>query len=251
MNTLIGSTGFVGGHLRQKFDFDLEFNSRNISEISGLETDLLICAGLPAEKWKANNNPEADWSNIINLAQILTSVKAKNAILISTVDVYNPAIGVTEEKSPDYGFNSVYGRNRAWFEAFFSSQFQNTTIIRLPGLFASDLKKNFIYDLIHRRNDQILSVNRESKFQFFDITKIGEIIYTCKENRIRLLNVATEPVMAIEVADIFGVELQNKGVRFEYDFKTSHATIFNRSDGYIQSKEDVLLGIRNLSKIGH
>ena len=140
MSALIGSTGFVGGHLQKDFHFTHMYNRSNISEIQGLDTDLLICAGLPAEKWKANNDPESDWSNMVSLAQKISSVKADKAILISTIDVYQPALEVTEEDRPNYDGEGAYGRNRAWFESFFDSQFSNNIILRLPGLFANNLK---------------------------------------------------------------------------------------------------------------
>jgi dTDP-4-dehydrorhamnose reductase len=192
VSALIGSTGFVGGHLQKDFEFTHKYNSSNISEIQGLNTDLLICAGLPAEKWKANSHPGADWSNMANLAQQISSVSADRAILISTIDVYQPAIEVTEDDKPSFNGEGAYGRNRAWFETFFVSQFSNTVVIRLPGLFANNLKKNFIYDLMNNRSDQVSNVHQESKFQFYDIQSIWKVIDKCRESNISFLNVATD-----------------------------------------------------------
>ena len=100
MSALIGSTGLVGGHLQKNFEFTHKYNRSNISEIQGLSTDLIICAGLPAEKWKANSDPESDWLNMANLAQNLSRVKAEKAILISTIDVYQPPVNVVENNPP-------------------------------------------------------------------------------------------------------------------------------------------------------
>ena len=246
MSALIGSTGFVGGHLQKGFEFTHKYNRSNISAIQGLNTDLLICAGLPAEKWKANNDPESDWSNMANLADNLSSVTAQKAILISTIDVYQPAIDVTEDDRPSFNGESAYGRNRAWFETFFASQFSNTIVIRLPGLFSSNLKKNFIYDLINNRFDQVSKVHQESKFQFFDIQFIWKIIDKCEENNISLLNVATEPVTAQEIASIFHVKLTGTQGKIEYRMKSRYSEIFNGTDKYLQSKVEVLKAISNL-----
>ena len=248
MSALIGSTGFVGGHLQKGFEFTRTYNRANISEIQGLETDLLICAGLPAEKWKANMDPESDWSNMANLAQKISSVSADKAVLISTIDVYQPAIDVTEDDKPDYIGEGAYGRNRAWFEAFFASQFSNAIIIRLPGLFSSNLKKNLIYDLINNRFDQICNVHPESKFQFYDIESIWKIIHTCQENNISLLNVATEPVSAQEVANIFDIELTAFNGKIEYCMKSKYSGVFKGKDGFLQNKLEVLNGISKLRK---
>lgn len=246
MSALIGSTGFVGGHLQKGFEFTHTYSRTNISEIQDLETDLLICAGLPAEKWKANMDTESDWWNMANLAQKISSVSADKAILISTIDVYQPPINVTEDDKPNYIGESGYGRNRAWFEAFFTSQFSNSTILRLPGLFAGDLKKNFIYDLIHNRSDQFINVHQDSKFQFYHPEGIWDLIHKCEENQISLLNVATEPISAQEIASIFKVSLNSAASKINYGMKTKYAEIFNGSNGFLQSKVEVLEGISNL-----
>lgn len=246
MSALIGSTGFVGGHLQKGFEFKHKYNSANISEIKGLSTDLLVCAGLPAEKWKANSNPEADWSNMADLSQKISSVSADMGILISTIDVFQPALDVTEDDRPNYVGEGAYGRNRAWFEAFFVSHFSNSIVIRLPGLFASNLKKNFIYDLINNRLDQVSKVHQKSKFQFFDIEEIWQTIDKCKENNISLLNVATEPVSAQEIANLFDVSLTGSTNRVEYRMKSNYSELFHGTGGYLQEKSKVIQGILKL-----
>jgi len=246
MSALIGSTGFVGGHLQKDFEFTHKYNRANISDIQSLTTDLLICAGLPAEKWKANSDPEADWSNMADLAQKISSVSADQAILISTIDVYQPAADVTEDDKPNFNGEAPYGRNRAWFETFFISQFSNTIVIRLPGLFASNLKKNFIYDLINNRSDQVSNVHQESKFQFYDIQSIWEIIHKCRENNISLLNVATEPISAQEIASIFDIVLTGSQGKIEYRMKSKYSGVFNGTGGFLQCKSEVLSGIAKL-----
>lgn len=249
MSVLIGSTGFVGGHLQRDFDFTHMYNRSNISDIQGLETDFLICAGLPAEKWKANSDPQSDWLNMANLAQKISSVKANKAILISTIDVYQPALEVTEEDRPNYDGEGAYGRNRAWFESFFVSQFSNALILRLPGLFGSNLKKNFIFDLVNERSDQVLNVHSESKFQFYDIQGIWYLIEKCNEEEISLLNVATEPITAQEIASIFDVSLSCSGRKVEYLMKSKYFDIFGGKNGFLQDKAEVLKGISNLRNL--
>lgn len=249
MSALIGSTGFVGGHLQRNFDFTHMYNRSNISDIQGLETDLLICAGLPAEKWRANSDPDTDWLNIANLAQKISSVKASKAILISTIDVYQPALEVTEDDRPNFDGEGAYGRNRAWFESFFVSQFSNTLILRLPGLFGSKLKKNFIFDLANKRSDQFQSVHSESIFQFYDITGIWHLIEKCNEEDISLLNVATEPITAQEIASIFDVSLSCSGKKVEYLMKSKHFNFFQGNDGFLQNKAEVLKGISNFRNL--
>jgi hypothetical protein len=248
VSVLIGSTGFVGGHLQTGHEFAYKFHRPNIGEAKNLETDLLICAGLPAEKWKANKDPIADWENTFQLAQVLTKVKAERAVLISSIDVYQPAINVTERDAPSYNGEGAYGRNRAWFETFFTSNFPDSHVIRLPGLFAKDLKKNLIFDLMNRRSDQLANINKDSLFQFFDISKIWDILNICFDSNLSLLNLATEPVSAQEIAELFDVKLNDSGVRNYYDMRSIHAEKFSGIDGYIRSKDEILHEISLLKK---
>ncbi len=246
MSTLIGQTGFVGGHLQTNFTFREKYNRANISDIRGLKTDLMICAGLPAEKWKANSDPDGDWLNMANLSQSISAIQADKAILISTIDVYQPPIDVTETSQPNLIGTEAYGRNRAWFELFFRATFPSSLIVRLPGLFAPNLKKNLIFDLINKREDQYSKVDGESKFQFFDITKISKVINIALENQLSTLNIATEPVFAQEIADIFKVQLTTGKTKLHYQMKSNHGSLFHGENGYLFSKEETIQGISDL-----
>lgn len=248
MSALIGSTGFVGGHLRKSFEFTHRYNHSNISDIQGLTTDLLICAGLPAEKWKANNDPVFDWLNMANLAQLISTVKADRAILISTIDVYQPAINVTENDRPDLNGPEAYGRNRAWFEIFFRLHFPHATIIRLPGLFGANLKKNLIFDLLNGRKSQFMNVHKDSQFQFFDISLIWDVISKGVDNNLSVLNVATEPIFAREIAGLFEEELYETEKKVSYDMKSLHSTIFKGNLDYLMSKNEIITRILSLKQ---
>jgi nucleoside-diphosphate-sugar epimerase len=239
VSILIGSTGFVGGHLLKSHPFDQAVHRSNLGEIEGRETDLLICAGLPAEKWKANLDPQSDWSNMSNLAQMLGTVKSKKSILISTIDVYQPAIDVSENDQTSLNGVDAYGRHRAWFEVYFKMHFPDSLIIRLPGLFASDLRKNLIFDLLNRKTDQLKKVNKKSKYQFFNVADTWDVIQKCLSNNISTLNVTSEPVSAQEISKLFDVELGESSTELQYDIKSIYDDIFNGKRGYLFSKEKV------------
>ncbi|SDJ10920.1 hypothetical protein SAMN04515654_12814 [Halanaerobium congolense] len=150
MNGLIGYTGFVGGNLDKQIDFDKTYNSSNISEIEGEKFDLLVCAGIKAQKWFANKNPEKDLEDINNLLKHLENVEADKFVLISTIDVYDKSIDINENYKINKDKLEPYGRNRYYAEQWIKNNFDDSLIIRLPALFGEGLKKNFIYDLIHR-----------------------------------------------------------------------------------------------------
>lgn len=247
MSVLIGATGFVGGHLARAHPFDQAVHRPDVHTIAGSQVDLLVCAGLPAEKWRANREPAADWQNMAALAQVLATVRADRAVLISTVDVYQPAVGVDEGDPPDYGGPAAYGMHRAWFEAFFRATFGTSLVLRLPGLYAPDLRKNLIYDLMHDRHDQWAGVNPDSTFQFFDVRRTWELADRAMAADLDLVNVATEPVSAAEVAAQFDVELVGGGQPIGYDLRTRHAALLGGEGAYLVARASVLAGIAELA----
>jgi hypothetical protein len=58
MNILVGYTGFVGSNLYDAGEFDAVYNSKNIQDAFGTTPDLLVYAGVRAEKYLANNDPD-------------------------------------------------------------------------------------------------------------------------------------------------------------------------------------------------
>src|SRR5215472_8616037 len=161
---LIGASGFVGGNLPQHLFQDL-FRSTNIEEIKGRSYDLVVCAGAPAAKWKANQDPEGDLANLKRLMSCLTEVNAEHFLLISTVDVYHTPAGVNESTPIEPEKTHAYGRHRYYLETFVRDKFSSSTVVRLPGLFGNGLKKNVIYDLIH--HNALHLQHAESRFQFY------------------------------------------------------------------------------------
>src|SRR4051812_7530555 len=117
-DALIGDTGFVGGNLLLQRDFGDRFNSRNIAEIEGRSYELVVCAGAPAVKWKANKEPGPDLENLQNLMKRLERVRAKRFVLVSTIDVYPTPVDV-DEATPVLATDAQpYGKHRRMLETF-------------------------------------------------------------------------------------------------------------------------------------
>ena len=240
-SALIGYTGFVGGTLLRQRPFDALYNSKNIDEIAGRRFDLVVCAGAPAEKWKANKDPEGDVRALERLSGPLMRADVKRLVLISTVDVYGHPIGVTEDDEPAGA--SAYGANRLELERTLAARFPTLTV-RLPGLFGDGLKKNAIYDLLH--DNQVEKIDSRGVFQFYGLDTLWRDIQTAEKAGLSLVNFTTPPVSVAEVAlAAFGREFRNEVVPTpaRYDIRTKHAAIFGGKDGYI-STGDVLAEIR-------
>ena len=91
---LIGHTGFVGSNLDRQIAVTDRYNSRNFREIAGQSYDEVVCAGIQAVKWWANQNPAEDWAGIAPLLETLEQAEIKRFVLISTADVYRVPVGV-------------------------------------------------------------------------------------------------------------------------------------------------------------
>jgi nucleoside-diphosphate-sugar epimerase len=248
MRILIGSTGFVGSALSIQSRFDLAVHRPDAERVRDSESDELVCAGLPAAKYVANRDPDADWANVVGLAGLLATARAGRFVLISTVDVYQPPRGVTEAAPATFAGPEAYGRNRAWFEAFVRAQFPDHTVVRLPGLFGDGLRKNLVYDLLEGREEQWTQVDAGSTFQFFDVRQTWSVVQAAREEGVRLVNVATEPVTAQAVADIFGVTLGSTGRQVHYDVRSDLAGRLGGADGYLQTADQQLAGIARLAE---
>lgn len=151
MIALVGYTGFVGSNIYETAGSKINavYNSQNIENAYGTEPDILIYAGVRAEKFLANNAPEKDLQQIEQAERNIELIKPKRLVLISTIDVFKCPVEVTEESGIDINGLHAYGYNRYLLECWVREQYKDALIIRLPGLFGRNIKKNFIYDFIN------------------------------------------------------------------------------------------------------
>lgn len=151
MVSLVGYTGFVGSNIYASAgnEIDKTYNSKNIEEAYGTNPDLLIYAGLRAEKYLANNAPEKDMELIRQAEENITKINPKKLVLISTIDVFKVPKNVDENSEIDTVNLHAYGYNRYQLEVWVREHYPDALIIRLPGLFGKNIKKNFIYDFIN------------------------------------------------------------------------------------------------------
>ncbi len=151
MTELVGFTGFVGSNIYSVAGDAIQnvYNSQNIADAYGTKPDLLIYSGLRAEKYLANLVPQEDMEFVKKAEENIDRIKPKKLVLISTIDVFKKTKGVDEETEIDVKGLHPYGYNRYQLELWVREHYPDTLIIRLPGLFGKNLRKNFIYDFIH------------------------------------------------------------------------------------------------------
>lgn len=149
MEFIVGYTGFVGSNIIEKHNFDGMFNSKNVTDAYGKNPDLLVYSGVPAEMFLANQNPSADKELMDQAIENIKQINPKKIVLISTIAVYKNPDNVDEDYQIDETTLTAYGANRLYLERWVESNFAEYLIVRLPGIYGKNLKKNFIYDFIH------------------------------------------------------------------------------------------------------
>lgn len=176
---LVGYTGFVGSNLSLSCEFEGKYNRDNIKSAYGTNPDLLVYSGVPAQKFLANSNPEKDYKIIEEAIHNIEMIKPKKLVLISTIDVYKDSTGYDETMEIIGQDLEAYGKNRLALENWVKNNFDDYLILHLPALYGKNLKKNFLYDLIH----VIPSMIKESKF--LEITESDKFLndyYTKEDN---------------------------------------------------------------------
>eukprot|EP00887_Chlorella_sp_A99_P005999 scaffold27.g5999.t1 len=158
---------------------------------------------MPAVKWLANKEPEQDLQVLRQLQDLLSSITCKRFILISTIDIYQPANSGLDEggaaRALDNPTLHPYGKHRALMEQFVRERFADHFIIRLPALFGLHLRKNYVYDILHAN---VSAINRNSAFQWYDVSRLAGDIQRVQGLGLRDVNLFPEPVRTEQLVDI-------------------------------------------------
>jgi nucleoside-diphosphate-sugar epimerase len=247
LQALIGYTGFVGQNLTEQRDFDGLFNRQNLMDLPGTIWDRLVICGLPAEKWRANQDPDADLANMRRLQQALDGVRARQVILISTVDVYPQPLDVDEATAIDIGAQAPYGRHRHAFERWAGSRFGDCRILRLPGLFGPGLKKNVLFDLLH--DHQIELIDGNSRFQWYPVRRLAEDIDRLVACNLQVVNAGTAPVRTADLVRAFfpwhvgRIRMNEESAAPSYRMRSRHSAAFGGEGGFWMTQAAVKAAI--------
>lgn len=248
MKIIIGNTGLVGTTLSETINFDLKFNSTNLSDFLKIVDDgaelYLTC--LPATKWMVNKNTTGDFENIMNILNLIKGKKYKKVVLISTIDVYNTSELKSNENTTPLVQNLNYGNNRYLFEVLVNEylQTEDLKIFRLPALFNKHIKKNILFDLIN--NNNVNTINSNSSFQWYNLNNLSSDIikYSEKYPNEVVFNLFPEPIDSLEIINLFpslSTQVNFSENKIIYDFTTKFS-----NNGYISTKEEILTEIKEL-----
>ena len=189
---LIGYSGLIGTTLRKSHNFIDMYRKSTIHEIKNKVFDLVICAGAPAEKWRANLNPLEDEKNIDFLIYNLNNIKAKKFVLISTVDVFENPNDVYEHSIVTKSSNNPYGSNRRKLEIYIMRKFKSHIVIRLPALVGNGLKKNALFDI--KNKNRIKLIDSRNIYQFYPLKNLWKDITKTLKLEKNLIHLTSEPI---------------------------------------------------------
>lgn len=246
MKILIGNTGLVGQTLKEKINFDFEYNSKSISNYSPPNGCDLYLSCLPSTKWLVNKDTKTDIETVVNIIKIISEFKYNKIFLISTIDVYGDSpLGVDEDFEPVFK-NFSYGSNRYLFEKMVLKHlnYDNVKIFRLPALFSKNIKKNILFDLINNNNVNLINMN--SSFQWYNLNNLSSDIEFFNKHypNEKIINLFTEPLDSEEIINLFP-QHKNDVVFLEHKILYDYKTKLSKT-GYIQSKETILNEIKEL-----
>jgi hypothetical protein len=245
MRGLLGHTGFVGSNLLRAGGYDATFNSRNVADLAGRSFDEMVCAALPAAKWIANREPEADRAVLATLISALSGAKIGRFVLISTIDVYpNPASAEDETACLAGRPNHAYGCHRLEFEEWARERYPDSLIVRLPALYGPGLKKNALFDLLN--DNQVDRINPASVFQWYGLQRLPRDLEIARSTKLEVVNLFTEP---LRMSEIIATHFPDAVVAPEglppvvYALRTRHAALFGGSGCYIETADQVRAAI--------
>ncbi len=236
---LIGATGFIGSNFTRLHPEVFPITRDFLSSSDVLELDELIIAAPSAKKYEINQAPLDDRTNIERLMfQISKNLIFTEVTLFSSVDVYRNTVDVDEES--EILLDVSYGGNRGFFETHLREMYPNIRIRRLPGLFGPNLKKNLIFDLVNKREDQILKYSNKSTFQFIEVCKAISISMSAEYKNRFVLNVVPPPLKVSSFSDFNDA---NGSKVFEYNVRTKHAP-----SGYFLDSKQALEEIKDFMR---
>ncbi len=243
-NALIGYSGFIGSNLLNIKKNLLKFNSKNINKIRNRNFDTVICAGTYSKMWLANKNPEKDFNNIKKLINNLKSINAKKFILISTCEVYGKHTQCNENTKILKSKLSNYGLNRFRLEMFIKKKFFDHHIIRLPIVYGKRFSKNFLFDLINKKN--LENLNGNDWVQIYNVKNLKKDINIIKKKRIKLINLSSNPIKIGKIARKFFKINLNKKRNFRV---INMKSIYSKQKKYLISEKNCMNDLKKFLKI--
>jgi len=176
---VIGAQGFVGGafvrHFRARGEEVVEVTRANYQQTIGTESDVVVEAACNSRKFWAEERPLDEFdASVAHRVRTLSDFPTRIHLHLSSVDVYDnlASPSTTQESSTEIGNASNYGFHKLMAEQLVRRYAARWLILRLAGMVGQGLRKNPIYDVLHRAP---LRIHPDSQYQFLPTSAVAEI----------------------------------------------------------------------------
>lgn len=214
---VLGAAGFVGSafmrHLSRVPGIHLRPVVRKDYEVErGLPADIVIDCSGNSRKYLADAEPVDEFElSVGRRLRTLQDFPARLHVHVSSVDVYSELASVEntrEDAAIDPARTSHYGFHKLLAEQLVRHYAGGWLIARLAGMVGPGLKKNPVFDVLHRRP---LRIHPESRYQFLHTDDVADIVWnlvTQEDKRQQVFNVCGRgAVTPREIGAIVGHEL--------------------------------------------
>ena len=213
--TVIGAEGFVGSaFVRYLKNAKVELRQvtrKNYSELTGIESDVVIEAACNSKKFLADKDPLQDFElSVTHRLKTLQDFPAKFHLHISSVDVYSDLQSpetTKEDSEINLKMGSHYGFNKLIAEQLVQYHANNWLILRLAGMIGEGLRKNPIFDIL---NGGQIFIHPDSQYQFMPTDEVARIAWSLFENNVKgeIFNLCGDGLISpYKIAEIAGLEL--------------------------------------------
>ena len=205
---LAGGRSPLTASLRAQMRFDVEVHRQELTTLLDDRYDLIVCAvpGVPEDQDR-QADPEQDHRELVQMARVLSHVRTRHLVVLSTVAVYG-ALRVADETSDvDAVAAPSWARHRYWFEQKLREHHPSVVVLRVPLTFGPWLHgPSALLDLERGTMPSGLAV--DAPLQCYDAGRLASDLDRALSAGIPLANLVGAPVPSSELARLcFGTEL--------------------------------------------
>lgn len=192
---VVGHRGFVGSaiarHLEAVGVRVIGVDRGSLAGLRGGEADYLFNAAGSSDRRVATSDPVASWTeNVTETVEILRDFRCTRYVHVSSASVY-PEAGeharTAETVAIDATLLAPYGLQKYVAELAVRAHAPSWVILRLGPLIGPGLRKNSIFDLLHRGS---LFVNPDSSMPYIDTREVARIAWELRDEVGAVYNVA-------------------------------------------------------------
>jgi len=253
---LTGSRSPLTASLRAQMRFDVEVHRQDLTTLLDDRYDMIVCAvpGVPLDR-DGQVDSEHDHRELVQLARVLSHVRTRHLVVLSTVAVYGELPVADETSDVDAVGGESWARHRYWFEQKLREYHPSVVVLRVPLVFGPWLQgPSELLEL--ERGSMPSGLPLDAALQCYDASRLASDLDRAVSAGLPLANLVGEPVPASELARAcFGIELAAPtldqtgersdggvptGVPRGTDVRSVHAAVFGGTGSYVMDRADTI-----------